>query len=615
LSRFVAGELSPRQRATDVSRLRAERFDVLVIGAGVTGAGAALDAASRGLSVALIEARDLAYGTSSRSSKLIHGGLRYLEQLEFGLVHEALRERGLLATRLAPHLVRPVPFLVPLTAEPGRGALAGLADRAWRRAYYGAGVALYDSFASLAGLAAGLRGGPGRGMPLHRHVSARAARRLFPSLREDALTGAIRYYDGQVDDARFVVALARTAASLGAAVLTGVRAVGLLRDVREVTGVRARDLETGEEFEVRARTVVAATGVWSDDLSALLADDSAPSRPGLRVRASKGVHIVLPRAAASGETGLILRTASSVLFVIPWGGHWIVGTTDTDWHLDRGHPTATADDIAYLLGQVNQVLDRPLRAEDIEGVYAGLRPLLSAEARGRAAPHTVDEQTSALSRRHAVVEPMLGLMLVAGGKYTTYRVMAADVVDRAARRLGGLATRGGLVPASRTQDLPLLGADGYRRLWTNRAELARRHNVSVGVVEHLLERYGALAVPVLALANADPRLCRPLAGAPEYLAAEVAYAARAEGALHLDDVLARRTRISIETPHRGAASALDAAAIMAEALGWDDATRAGEVDAYLAQVEAERRSQTMPDDAAAEAERLVAPDARGPGGA
>jgi glycerol-3-phosphate dehydrogenase len=604
VSRFTAGELSPARRAADLDRLRRERFDVLVIGGGVTGAGAAVDAASRGLSVALVEARDLAAGTSSRSSKLIHGGLRYLEQLEFGLVHEALRERGLLATRLAPHLVRPVPFLVPLLATDAP-------HRAWQRAYYGAGVALYDAFATVAGLASRLGGEPGRGLPLHRHLSRTRARRVFPSLREDAIVGAIGYFDGQVDDARFVATLARTAASLGAAMATSARVVGLCRAAREVTGVRLRDLESGAEFDVAARTVIAATGVWSDDISELLSAGGPPERPGLRVRASKGVHLVVPRSAISGEAGLILRTPSSVLFVIPWGGHWIIGTTDTDWQLDRAHPAASARDIGYLLDQVNTVLDRPLRPADIEGVYAGLRPLLAAEARRRPGPHSVDEHTSALSRTHAVVEPMLGLMLVAGGKYTTYRVMAADVVDRAARRLGGLRATGGRVASSRTADLPLLGADGYGPMWTRRADLARRHGVSVGVVEHLLERYGSLTPRVLALVDTEPTLGRPVAGAPEYLAAEVVYAAAAEAALHLEDALTRRTHISIETPHRGIDSAEHAARLMGGVLGWDAAARRREVEHYVARVEAERQSQKMPDDATADAARLGAPDVRG----
>ncbi|MDR7323933.1 glycerol-3-phosphate dehydrogenase [Catenuloplanes niger] len=587
VSRYTAGQLSPLRRAADLRRLRSERFDVLVIGAGVTGAGAALDAASRGLKVALVEARDLAAGTSSRSSKLIHGGLRYLEQLELHLVHEALTERGLLATRIAPHLVRPVPILVPLE---GREGPREWPMRAFRRAYYGAGVAAYDVFA-------GIFGG-GRGMPLHRHLTRTGAREIFPSLRPDVLTGAIRYYDGQVDDARLVVNTARTAASLGAAVVTSARVTGLLRQAREVTGVRIRDMEApagspDAEFEVKARTVIAATGVWSDDITRMLREVGV--RPGLRVRASKGVHLVVPRSAITGEAGLILRTAKSVLFVIPWGGHWIIGTTDTDWQLDRSHPAASASDIQYLLDEVNKVLDRPLSTDDIQGVYAGLRPLLAGEA----------DSTSRLSREHAVVEPMLGLLLVAGGKYTTYRVMAADVVDKAARRLGSSVRR------SRTDQLPLLGADGYAAAWRDRADLARRHAMPVGVVEHLLERYGTLAMHLIAMIDADPLLATPLAGAPEYLAVEVAYAAHAEGALHLDDVLTRRTRISFETPDRGTESAEQAAEIMGSVLGWDEAVRAREVEHYLARVAAERQSQLMPDDLTADAARLGAADVRG----
>ncbi|HEY8534024.1 MAG TPA: glycerol-3-phosphate dehydrogenase/oxidase [Micromonospora sp.] len=584
-SRYAASALSPERRASDLRRLRRERFDVLIIGGGVTGTGAAVDAASRGLSVALVEARDYAAGTSSRSSKLIHGGLRYLEQLEFPLVHEALTERGLLATRLAPHLVRPVPFLVPLPA--GRGP-RDMVARALRRGYYGAGVAMYDAFAGLLGRR--------RGMPLHRHLSRAAARRLVPSLRPDAIAGAIRYYDGQVDDARLVVTLARTAASLGAAMVTSARVVGLLRKAREVIGARVRDVEAppgdpDAEFEVRARTVIAATGVWTDDVTRMLGDVGV--RAGLRVRASKGVHVVVPRSAITGEAGLILRTATSVLFVIPWGGHWIIGTTDTDWAGDRWHPAASARDIDYLLTQVNTVLDRPLSTSDIEGVYVGLRPLLAGNA----------ESTAKLSREHAVVEPMLGLLMVAGGKLTTYRVMAADVVDHAARRLG-------VDRPSRTADLPLLGADGFTAMWRDRADLARRYGMPVGAVEHLLERYGTLTVHLLRMIDADPTLAAPVVGAPEYLTVEIAYAARAEGALHLEDVLTRRTRIAIETAHRGTESARHAADVMGAVLGWDAAIRAREVENYLARVAAERQSQRMPDDATAGAARLGAPDVR-----
>ncbi|GAA1702321.1 glycerol-3-phosphate dehydrogenase/oxidase [Fodinicola feengrottensis] len=569
VSRFAASHLGPEQRKRAVERMRSETFDVVVIGGGVTGAGVALDAASRGLSVALVEARDFAAGTSSRSSKLIHGGLRYLEQLNFTLVREALKERGLLLTKLAPHLVRPVPFLIPLK------------HHVWERGYIGAGVLLYDFLGSIFGTS--------RGLPIHKHYSKTGARRLFPGLRDDALIGSIRYFDGQIDDARHTVTVARTAASLGAAIVTSTRVIDVLRSAREVVGVRVRDMECNEEFDIKARTVVAATGVWSDDISEMLG-----GRPGLRVRASKGVHLLVPRSAITGDAGLILRTEKSVLFVIPWGGHWLIGTTDTDWNLDRAHPAASSVDIDYILEHVNRVLERPLTHADIEGVYAGLRPLLAGEI----------EATSKLSREHAVVEPMLGLVLIAGGKYTTYRVMAKDAVDAAARRLRN-------VPPSKTTEVPLLGADGYGSAWSARASTARRHGISVGVMEHLLERYGTLTGELLTLIDTNPALGRPLPGAPEYVRAEVAYATRIEGALHLDDVLTRRTRVSIETVHRGLESMDDVAELMAAELGWDAATRRREVEHYRARVAAEHESQRMPDDLTADAARHGAPDVRG----
>lgn len=559
VSRFAASRLDPRRRHDDLARLRSRRFDVLVIGGGVTGAGVALDAAARGLSVALVEARDLASGTSSRSTKLVHGGLRYLEQAEFHLVREALTERELLATRLAPHLVRPVPILLPLPAGP-------LPVRVGRRCYYGAGVALYDGFAGLLG--------QGRGMPRHRHLSAAETRRLFPSLRPEAATGAIRFYDGQVDDARLVLTLARTAASLGAAVVSRAGVVGLLRRSQQVAGARVRDHETGAEFEVTARTVVAAAGVWSDEISAMVPD----ARPGLQVRASKGVHLVVPRATITGEVGLIMRTPSSVLFVLPWGEHWLIGTTDTEWPWSRDDPRADAHDVGYLLGQVNQVLDRPLGTGDIEAVYAGLRPLLAGE----------DDATSALSREHAVVESVPGLFLVAGGKLTTYRVMAADVVDRVVRRLGTGPRR------TVTDRLPLLGADGYAAWWRDRVGLARRYRLPVEVVEHLLGRYGSLTTQLLALLRERPELARPVAGAPGYLAAEVVYAARAEGARHLDDVLERRTRIAIETRHGGTESAADVAGLLAPELDWSPARVDEEITGYVHAGESRWREAVRP---------------------
>src|SRR4051812_10062146 len=305
--------LSPEYRDSALAALAGAELDVLVVGGGVVGAGAALDAATRGLSVGLVEARDFASGTSSRSSKLIHGGLRYLEMLDFRLVAEALQERGLLIQKLAPHLVRPVPFIYPLN------------HHVWERLYAGAGVALYDTL--------GLLSGRARGVPHHRHLTRRGARRVFPSLRKDALVGALEYYDAQVDDARHTMFLARTAASYGAHVASRARVTGLLREGERVTGAEVVDLESGREFKVRAKQVVNATGVWTDETQAL-----AGERGQFHVRASKGIHLVVPRDRIRGDSGLILRTEKSVLFVIPWGRHWIIGTTDTDWTLGLAHP-------------------------------------------------------------------------------------------------------------------------------------------------------------------------------------------------------------------------------------------------------------------------------------
>jgi glycerol-3-phosphate dehydrogenase len=562
------GTLSPQARAHAIAALAdGEELDVLVIGAGVVGAGSALDAVTRGLSVGLVEARDFASGTSSRSSKLIHGGLRYLEMLDFGLVREALRERGLLIQRLAPHLVRPVPFLYPLQ------------HRGWERLYAGAGVALYDTM--------GISSGNARGLPRHRHLGRRAALRVAPGLKPEALVGALQYYDAQVDDARHTMFLARTAAAYGAHVASRTRVTGFLREGERVTGVTAVDLEHDVAFEIRARQVINATGVWTDDTQALVGE-----RGQFHVRASKGVHLVVPRDRIHSSTGLILRTASSVLFVIPWGRHWIVGTTDTDWNLDKVHPAASSRDIDYLLQEVNKVLVTPLTREDVQGVYAGLRPLLSGES----------EMSSQLSREHTVGSPAPGLVVVAGGKYTTYRVMARDAVDAAAHGLGGG------VPASCTENVPLLGAEGFAALWNQRRGLARDAGLHVARVEHLLRRYGTLVDEVLALVRRDPSLGEPLAGAGDYLRAEIAYATTQEGARHLEDVMTRRTHISVQTFDRGVAAARPAAELMAEALGWSPEQIDREVDHYTARVLAERASQEQPDDEAAAAARLGAPE-------
>jgi glycerol-3-phosphate dehydrogenase len=511
-----------------------QTFDIVVVGGGVTGCGAALDAAGRGLSVALVEQRDYGSGTSSRSSKLFHGGLRYLEQGNFALVREALAERNLMFNKLCPHLVEPVSFLYPLK------------HFGWERLYVGAGVFLYDLMAARADSP----------LPRHRHLTRKRALDMVPALDSSRLRGAIQYWDAMVDDARHTMTLARTAAAHGARLASSTRVTGMVIERGHVSAVEALDLESGRRLTVRARSVVNATGVWSDDLQEMAGDR------GLDVQASKGIHLVVPRQAIQSTSGIILRTAESVLFVIPWRHHWIIGTTDTPWALHRAHPAASKSDIEYLLGWVNTVLATPVVKEDIVGVYAGLRPLLVGES----------ETTSRLSREHAVLETETGLVSIAGGKYTTYRVMARDAVDAA---VAGLPET---VPSSRTHETPLVGADRHQHL--------------------------------AALVGESPELGEPVVADALYRKADVVYAVTHEGALHLDDVLTRRTRISIETAHRGAKAARPTAEVMAGALRWSHSDVEREITHYLARVDAELDSQEQPDDRTADAARMGAPDVR-----
>lgn len=553
-------------RRRSLARLATGVFDVLVIGGGVTGCGVALDAASRGLSVALLEKRDFAAGTSSRSSKLIHGGLRYLEQFDIGLVREALHERRLLVEKIAPHLVHPTPFLLPLK------------HRAWDRLYLGSGLLLYDSLAGLE-----------PAMPRHRHLSRGACLRAVPSLREDALTGGIRYYDAQVDDARFSLMLALTATAHGALCTPAVGVIAFLHQEERISGARVRDLESGDEFEVRARAVINATGVWTTEVERL-AGVEAP----MLVRPSKGVHVVVPKARIDSAYALILPTEKSVLFVLPWGNQWIVGTTDTDWCFGLDHPAASRSDIQYLLDHVNAVLKDPLTFDDITAVYAGLRPLLGGGA----------DATAKMSREHAVRRSTPGLTSVAGGKYTTYRLMARDAVDVAVRELPFA------VDASRTADIPLLGAVGLSGAEFRLSIHPGATRLAPQQLQHLVGRYGTLASKVLDLLVEEPSLADPVLGAEKYLAGEVRYAALHEGALHVDDVLTRRTHIAFEVPDRGRLAVEHVAHLMAPVLGWKRVAIDREITHYRARLTAERAAQSMLDDAASDSARSPVRDLR-----
>jgi len=578
-----ASAITPGRRAGDIACLSSVQLDVLVVGGGVVGAGSALDAVTRGLSTGLVEAQDWASGTSSRSTKLVHGGLRYLQMLDFKLVHQALKERDLLLRRLAPHLVQPVPVLYPL-----RGKL-------FERVYVGAGIGLYDLL--------GWSSGRSSSLPWHKHFSKRQALNLAPGLKRDVLAGAIRYYDAQVDDARYVLELVRTAASYGAVPVSRLRVAGLLREGDRVVGAQAVDAETGQKHEIRARSTILATGAWTEETEAF-----ADEGQGALVRPSKGVHLVLPKNAVDSSVGLILRTEKSVLFLLPWLGHWLVGTTDTDWPYEKARPVATASDIDYLLKELSSVLEKPLSRDDVEAVFAGLRPLIAGVGvvRGpgemgrfdgsaaNAATTATGAGTAKLSREHAVSQPAPGLVVISGGKYTTYRVMAADAVDAAI----AAAPDGSLAGAEKsgTQDVPLIGARGFSSRWQQRDKLAERYGLEAATMEHLLRRYGGLVDEVLALIEAQPDLAGPLEGAEGYLRAEAVYGVTHEGARHLDDLLARRTRVAIETRNLGIASAPSVCELVAPLLGWDDAACAAEIDDYRRLAELEREASLVAGD-------------------
>ncbi len=545
-------------------------LDVLVIGGGVTGAGAALDAATRGLSTAVVEAQDWASGTSQWSTKLVHGGLRYLQMLDFKLVHEALTERGLLLQKLAPHLVKPMPFLIPLE------------HRVWQRAYYGAGVSLYDALANLM---------PGRrALPIHKHRTRKGLEEAFPDLRHETAIGAVQYYDATVDDARLVAMLVRTAVTYGAHAASRTQVVEITKDATgRANGAVLLDLETGHRITARARHIINCTGVWTEDVEKL-ADTSG----GLNVLASKGIHLIIPRDRIKGTSGLFIQTEKSVLFFIPWSRYWILGTTDTPWKLEREHPVATAADIDYVLDHANAVLKTTLTRDDVIGWYAGLRPLLQ--------PGTKEGTSSAkVSREHTVASPIPGLTVIGGGKLTTYRVMAKDAVDFA------LGNRAEELPCI-TDDIPLLGAVGEAAMRRRMPDLQRRFGWSDMMVDHLLHRYGSMMEELVDLIAQDESLARPLEEAPAYLRAEIAYACTSEGALHLEDIMCRRTRLVYEVKKQGLHAVPEIAALAAEHLGWDTATQEAEVAAYRARAEAEEAATFADDDESASALRNQVPD-------
>lgn len=565
--------LTAQSRVSALERLAAstepgEEFDILVIGGGVTGAGIALDAVSRGLSAAVVEAQDWASGTSSRSSKLMHGGLRYLQMLDFKLVLEALKERDLLLTEIAPHLVRPIPFLYPLR------------HRVFERLFVGAGILLYDLLASA-------RTGK-RALPFHRHLSSKDLHETFPDFAKDAAVGAIEYWDANVDDARFVLTVMRTAVERGAHAAARTQVIELTKNAAgAVDGAVLMDLETGSTFPVKAKTVISSTGVWTEESQSLAGNDG-----GLRVLASKGIHIVVPRDRIDGGAGLILQTSKSVLFVIPWSRYWVIGTTDTPWTEELMNPVATATDIDYVIAEANKVLARPISHADVVGTWAGLRPLLQPGTK-------TGTQSAKVSREHTVASSVPGLVSIAGGKFTTYRVMAKDAVDFS---LGATAK----VCPSVTQHIPLIGADGFKAAERELRPIIDGLGWSSSMTDHLFHRYGANVRDIVEIAQNDASLAVPLEHAPAYLRAEIVYAITHEGALHLDDLMMRRTRMVYEYLDEGMDALPEVAQLAKSVLGWSNEQAERETELYRKRAAADADAADQPDDASAARARAAA---------
>jgi len=550
------------ERANNLGRLANERFDVLVVGGGITGAGVALDAASRGLRTALIERDDFASGTSSKSSKLVHGGLRYLQNGDIRLVYEALAERQRLRKN-APHLVKILPFLIPIFSKDG------LINSKVARAM-GSAMWMYD-----------LTGGARIGK-LHKRLKRDEAVEYMPLLPAERLAAAYLYYDAQTDDARLTLTIARTAAlEFDAVIANGCRVTGFTKnDQGHIDGAAVE--ADGTAFTIKAGAVVNATGVWADDVRALDEGTHPDS-----IRPAKGIHITVPWSKVQNRIAVVIPVPKDrrSVFVVPWGGtdgdfeFTYIGTTDTDYEGSLDDPQCEPDDIEYLLKAINFSVTTPLTQADILGTWAGLRPLVKSATSGR---------TADLSRSHRVARSDSDLISITGGKLTTYREMAADTVDEVIDVLGKEATKHA-TRKSRTKRLHLRGADGY--------ESTRASAGNDATLLHLLGRFGDEARSVLALADTDPSLRQPLVPGLPYLKAEAVYAARHEMARSVDDVLTRRTRARLLARDASAAAAADVAAVLAVELGWDDAERAAQVAHYRDLVARERAAGHLPETA------------------
>ena len=533
-------------RAAALASMAETPVDVLVIGGGITGAGIARDAALRGFRTALVDKSDFGAGTSSHSSRLIHGGIRYLEHGAFRLVFEASHERRVLL-RIAPHLVRPLAFLFPVY----RGGRLP----AWKLR---AGMWLYDLLSSF------------RNVHWHRWFGAKKVRRVEPGLRDRGLIGAALYYDAQADDARLVIATLRSALRAGAIAANYVETTALLKPDGRVRGAVVRDVLTGETATIRANVVVSATGPWSDTMRRL---DDPQAAPILRL--TKGAHVTVPRRRVGNEHAvtLVSQLDGRVMFVLPWGDLAYIGTTDTDADSSPDALRITAADVTYLLRSANAAFpDAHLTSHDVVSAWVGLRPLLRAD----------HANPSQVSREHQVFESPQGLISIAGGKLTTYRVMARDVVDRVAKRLYELDGRAipGRPPTDR---LPLPGGEAAELEVL--VEAARTRGAAEATARHLVANYGSEAAAVLNLVDRDRRLGDPvLPGRPE-IWAEVTYAVEREMAVRVQDVLIRRLHLFYEVADHGQSVVPKVTAQMKQLLHWDDAREAEELRDYFQMVE------------------------------
>ncbi len=534
--------LSATARAHNLALFEQEPFDVLVTGGGVTGAGVALDAAARGYKVALVEKSDFASGTSSKSTKLVHGGIRYLPNLDFSLVHEALIERSYLLAN-APYLVKPIGFVLPLykgerhpmglpVIPPGGIGLSLIMN---------IGLWLYDGLAAR------------HNSHWHRHLSRADVKRLAPMLVTDRLKSGFIYYDAQTHDARLTLALLRTAADYGTTIANYAEVVSFISERGKVCGVRVRDRLADQELSIRARHIVNATGIYSEQVDALSGHASK-----VQVDPSKGVHLVFSRETLKlGHDAVVLPETEDkrILFIVPWESRAIFGTTDTGSG-DLDHPTASREDIAYLLRHLNRYLSAHITQEDIISVYSGYRPLLES----RSSEHS----TAKLSRTHAVLQSPSGLVTIVGGKLTTYRRMAQDTVDV-------LNKRDGKTTRHPTQKLLLHGSAGWPDVQHELEVKGGALGLSPATIEHLGHSYGSDATGILSLIEANPSLATLLIEDLPYIQAEVIHACRHEMALTPDDILARRTSITLLDRQRGLGIVDQVARLMAKEHDWSDA--------------------------------------------